>query len=148
MRSWPWDKRERQTLKISNVCGRISMAIGSEMSLSNQQKCLHWHSISKLFDILSLKMHLGIKFTTHNYVSRLDFILFLAIEVKAKVWIKNIFCFFQISLHMGLNFAFFGHAGYDNCSTLIPHKLMLMLTCISWLRLKWLIDRGNEWLSN
>ncbi len=28
----------------------------------------------------------------------------------------------------------YGHAGYDNCSTLLSHKLMLALTRISWLR--------------
>ncbi len=68
-----------------NVYGRISIAMGSEMSEIDQQNS-NAHTISKLFDILSIKMHLCIKFTTHNYVFRLDFIrTFLAIEVKTKV---------------------------------------------------------------
>ncbi len=103
------------------------------------------------FDILKVKMHLCIKFTTYNYVFRLDFILFLVIEVKTKVRIKNIL-FLQSPFIWDWILFFYGHAGDDNCSMFIPHKLMLTLTRISRPKLKWLsewlIDRGSEWLSN
>ncbi len=75
----------------------------------------------------------------HNDVFRLDFILFLEIEVKTKVWIKNTLYFFKAPF-IDLILLFYSHTGYDNCSTLIPHKLILTLTRISWLRLKWLSD--------
>ncbi len=46
--------------------------------------------------ILSFNItNLCIKFTTHNYVFRLVFILFCVIEVKTQVWIKKILCFFK-----------------------------------------------------
>ncbi len=65
----------------------------------------------------------------------LDWILYsLVIEVKIKVWIKNILCFFKSPFIHDWILLFYGHAGYDNCSALIPRKLMLKLTRISWLR--------------
>ncbi len=149
MRSWPWDESSEWAWASYQMCveGLVwPWVVREAWAISKNANANAWYRNCLIF----WASRCIFTSNSQHIIMFLDWILnfFLMIEVKTKVWIKNILCFFKSPFIQDWIVLFYGHAGYDNCSKFIPHKLMLKLTCISWLRLKWLSDWLIEGVSD